>query len=87
MRMQHPSHAGLFFQEPTPSAQAEAAQEFSIPPAPEPPADTDVAGDWEQDFSIEMPQPAGESASANRRSSEVTEEVSAGSSRPKCRPI
>jgi len=69
------AHSGLFFQEPSPSAQAEATQEFSIP-APELPADTDVAGDWEQDFSIEMPQPAGESASATG-SSEVTEEVSA----------
>ncbi|MCU1270956.1 MAG: Tetratricopeptide repeat protein [Acidobacteriaceae bacterium] len=58
------SHAGLFFQEPTPSVQAKAAQEFSIPLAPEPTADTDAAGDWEQDFSIETPQPAGESASA-----------------------
>jgi tetratricopeptide (TPR) repeat protein len=70
------SHAGLFFQEQTPSAQADAPQEFSIAPAPEPPADSDVAGDWEQDFSIEVPQPAGESASATS-SSEVTEEVSA----------
>jgi len=56
------AHSGLFFQEPTPSAQAKPQEEFSIAPA-EHAAATDSAEDWEQDFSIETPQPAGEPAS------------------------
>jgi tetratricopeptide (TPR) repeat protein len=71
------SHAGLFFQEPNPSAPAKAPREFSMTPAPEPPADTDAAGDWEQDFSIETPQPAGELASAT---TDAGAEVSAATS-------
>ena len=56
------AHSGLFFQEPTPSAHSEPQQEFSIAPA-EPAAETESAEDWEQDFSIETPHPAGEPAS------------------------
>jgi tetratricopeptide (TPR) repeat protein len=56
------AHSGLFFQEPTQSAQAEPQQEFSIAP-PHPAAETGSAEDWEQDFSIETPHAAGEPVS------------------------
>ncbi len=55
------AHSGLFFQEPG-AAQAEPLPEFSVAPV-EPAAETEGAEDWEQDFSIETPHAAGESAS------------------------
>jgi len=80
------THSGLFFHQEVPEARAQTAipatqpettQEFPIASAPEPSTETDATQDWEQDFSIEVPQDAGVSDSeAAHAATGVNEEVS-----------
>jgi tetratricopeptide (TPR) repeat protein len=90
------THSGLFFHQAAPNSPAEmpvsappaiVPQEFPTTAAPEISAEAQSAGDWEQDFAIEVPQAtetseAAHSATHDEALTPATEEAAAVAPRP-----